>query len=81
MDEPLLLVSLEDRAVKRFLDQGATRRSEGLFIPAGDMFDAAEALTDAEVGPVSVSRPDYVFEAALPIIEALASRLGASVAS
>jgi ATP phosphoribosyltransferase len=66
------------RAVKRFLDQGATRRSEGLFIPAGDMFDAAEALTDAEVGPVSVSRPDYVFEASSQVIEALAAKLSAA---
>jgi ATP phosphoribosyltransferase len=63
------------RAVKGFLDKGATRRSDGLLVPAGDLFDAAETLADADIGPVSVTRPDYVFEASSPAIEALAKRL------
>ena len=51
-------------AVKPFLSRGATRQTNGLLTPAADMFDAMEALAEAGVGPVSVGRPDYVFEAA-----------------
>ena len=63
------------RAVKGFLERGATRQSDGLLVSATDMFDAMEALADAGVGPLSVGRPDYVFEATCPTIEALAKRL------
>ena len=69
------------RATKGFLERGATRRSDGLLVPADSMFDAMEALAESEVGPVSVDRPDYVFEATSPVIEALAERLGLSSAS
>jgi len=69
------------RATKRFLETGATRQSEGLLVPAGDLFDAAEVLVDAGVGPFSVGRPDYVFEAASPVIEALAGKLGLATTS
>ena len=63
-------------AVQPFLDRGATRRSDGLLAPAGDLFDAATALSAAGVGPVSVTRPDYVFEPSVPAVEALRARLG-----
>ncbi len=66
------------RATRHLLEQGATRRSDGLLVPADAMFDAMELLADAGVGPVSVDRPDYVFEATSPVIEALAGRLGLS---
>ena len=32
--------------------RGATRQSEGLLVPAGDLFDAAEVLIDAGVGTI-----------------------------
>ncbi len=64
------------RATRHLLDKGATRRSDGLLAPADAMFDVMEILADAQVGPVSVDRPDYVFEATSPVIEALAGRLG-----
>ena len=64
------------RATQHLLEVGATRRSDGLLVPAEAMFDAMEVLADAEIGPVSVDRPDYVFEATSPVIEALAGRLG-----
>jgi ATP phosphoribosyltransferase len=66
------------RATRNFLEKGATRRSDGLLVPADTLFDAMEVLADAGVGPVSVDRPDYVFEATSPVIEALAKRLGLS---
>ena len=64
------------RATKRFVDTGGSRQADGLLVPASDLFDAAEALTSAGVGPFSVGRPDYVFEATSRVIEALAGRLG-----
>lgn len=63
-------------AVEPFVARGATRRSDGLLAPAGDLFDAATALANAGVGPVSVTRPDYVFEPVVPAVEALKARLG-----
>ncbi len=63
-------------AVDPFVARGATRRSDGLLAPAGDLFDAATALASAGVGPVSVTRPDYVFEPVVPAVEALKARLG-----
>jgi ATP phosphoribosyltransferase len=69
------------RATRLFVEQGATRRADGLLVPAADLFDAAEVLADAGVGPFSVGRPDYVFEASSPVIEALAGRLGLETVS
>jgi ATP phosphoribosyltransferase len=69
------------RVTRPFIERGATRRSDGLLVPAEAMFDAMEVLADAEIGPVSVDRPDYVFEATSPVIEALAGRLGLSFVS
>jgi ATP phosphoribosyltransferase len=63
-------------AAQPFVDRGATRRSDGLLAPAADLFDAASALAAAGVGPVSVTRPDYVFEPVVPAVDALKERLG-----
>ena len=60
-----------------YLERGAKARPHGLLAPGGELFDLAEALAAAGVGPLTVSRPDYVFEAASPAAEALAARLGA----
>jgi hypothetical protein len=37
--------------------------------------DVAAMLADAGVGPVSVTRPDYVFEAECPEADALRARV------
>ena len=63
-------------AVAPFLERGAVRGAEGLLAPLGALFDAAAALSAAGVGPVSVSRLDYVFEPTVPAVDALAARLG-----
>lgn len=57
------------------LERGAAARPHGLLVPGAELFDAAEALAAAGVGPLTVSRPDYVFEASSPAAEALAARL------
>jgi ATP phosphoribosyltransferase len=45
-----------------FLDRGATRQAQGMLAPMGQLFDAANALAAAGIGPAAASRPDYVFE-------------------
>ena len=70
-----------EAACASFLARGAQARSEGLFVPEALVLDAAEALAAAGVGPVSVTRPDYVWEAASPAADRLAARLGVAPAS
>ena len=64
------------RAVAPFLAQGAQPRADGLFAPEALRVEVAEALAEAGVGPVSVTRPDYVWEAECPAADALAARVG-----
>ena len=54
---------------------GATDES-GLLTPRQSLFAAAEALALAGVGPVSVARPEYVFDAASPAYAALELAVG-----
>lgn len=49
-------------AVAAFVAKGGSRRANGALLATGDLFDAAAALAAAGVEPVTVSRPDYVFE-------------------
>ena len=65
-----------EAATEAFLARGAARQSGGLLAPEKLLFETAAALAEAGVAPVSVARPDYVFEASSPGVEALASRLG-----
>ena len=65
-----------EAAVASFLDRGASRQADGLLVREADLFAAAGALSAAGVGPVSVTRPDYVFEARCAPVEALRARLG-----
>ncbi len=58
------------------LEQGATRQHFGLLAPEPALLDIIAALAAAGVGPVSAGRPHYVFEAACPVADALAARVG-----
>jgi ATP phosphoribosyltransferase len=60
-----------ERAVSRYVDQGATRRTDGVLVRRSDLFDICAALGAAGVGPVSVTRPDYVFTARSEAVERL----------
>ena len=62
-------------AAAPFAERGARPRADGLLAPAAELFDLAEALAGAGVGPVSVTRPDYVFEAASPAVDVFEARL------
>ena len=57
-------------------DAAATRQPFGLLAPEPALLDITADLAAAGVGPVSAGRPDYVFEAACPIADALAARVG-----
>ena len=58
-----------------FVARGASRRANGLLVAEGDLNDAAQALAEAGVGPVTAARPDYVFEPQCPAADRLASRV------
>ena len=62
-------------AVAPFATAGAESRESGALIAADDVFAAAAALAQIGVGPVTVTRPTYVFEPVSEPIEALAARL------
>jgi ATP phosphoribosyltransferase len=66
-------------ASEAFLARGAQRRANGLLAGQDELFAIAEALGAAGIGPLTVSRPDYVFEAASPAADTLAARLAARI--
>ncbi len=68
-----------EAAVQPFLERGASLRPSGLLVSASELFEAAEALARAGVGPVSATRPEYVFHADCPAIDALAARVSEAV--
>ena len=55
-----------------FVERGAARRANGLLVSGMDLFDLSSALAESGVGPMTVTRPDYVFEASCPAADALA---------
>ena len=66
-------------AVETRLTKGALRQPHGLLAPERDVLDIAMELAEAGVGPVSATRPDYVFEPACPAADALAARVGSGL--
>jgi ATP phosphoribosyltransferase len=63
------------KEVAPYIKAGASKRPNGLLVETGTMFDVQAALAWAGVGPVTVTRPDYVFEADCPAADALEARL------
>ncbi len=56
--------------------RGAKIGAEGVLVATEALFDLTAALAAAGVGPVTVSRPDYVFETDCPAADALAAKAG-----
>lgn len=54
---------------------GAIRRPNGLLVPAGQIAEASIALAAAGLGPVTASRPDFVYESVCSPLESLRARL------
>ena len=68
--------ALAEAATQAAVDRGASRRQNGVLVATPDLFDTAESLAGAGVGPVSAARPEYVFHAECPMIDQLEVRLG-----
>jgi ATP phosphoribosyltransferase len=62
--------------LRPFLERGASRRANGMLAPMKQLFDAANALAEAGIGPAVASRPDYVFEPQSAAADRLTKRLG-----
>ncbi len=64
------------QATEAFVAAGEAPRANGVLVPREHLFAAAAALATAGIGPVSVTRPEHVFQsqsvAANRLIEALA---------
>ena len=67
---------LAQAPMRPFLEKGATRRAQGMLTPMGQLFDAANALAAAGIGPAAASRPDYVFEPECVAADTLAAKWG-----
>jgi ATP phosphoribosyltransferase len=61
----------EAAVVEALVAAGASRRPNGLLLEAQDVARAAAELTAAGLGPVTASRPDFVFEVVSPAYDAL----------
>ncbi|HKR86787.1 MAG TPA: ATP phosphoribosyltransferase [Phenylobacterium sp.] len=64
----------EGAVVDALVAAGASRRPYGLLLDAAEVATAAAALTAAGLGPVTASRPDFVFEVVSPAYDALRGR-------
>jgi len=61
--------------VEELVAGGASRRPNGLLTPAGRIAQASIALACAGIGPVTASRPDFVYETGCAPYEALLQRV------
>lgn len=64
-----------ESVVESLVAEGAVRRPNGLLVEAGKIAASAGRLTSVGLGPVTVSRPDFVFEVACAPFKALEARL------
>ena len=62
--------------VDRLVAEGAARRPNGLLVDAAAVAGAGLALAAGGVGPVTVARPDFVYDVGCAAYEALRDRLG-----
>ena len=65
----------EAAVVASLAKKGATERPSGLLIDAGLASEASQSLTAQGLGPVTASRPDFVFEVSCAPFEALKNRV------
>jgi ATP phosphoribosyltransferase len=65
----------EGKVVDALVAAGASRRPNGLLVDSAAVADSALALSAAGLGPVTVSKPDFVFDAVCPPFNNLKSRV------
>ena len=61
--------------VEALVGQGTVRRPNGLLVAANRVAEACLALADAGIGPVTASRPDFVYEVGCVSAEKLRQRV------
>lgn len=52
----------EEAVIVQLVARGASRRPNGLLVEVDQIADVAQALTAAALGPVTASRPEFVFD-------------------
>ena len=72
---PLRGDAAESKLVDALVAGGATRRPNGLLVESTQTADASLALTAAGLGPVSVSKPDFVFDVSCAPFNTLKARV------
>ena len=65
----------EAAVIEDLVAAGASRRPNGLLLEAGDAPGAAAKLAGAGLGPVTVSRPEFVYEVVSPAYNSLSGRI------
>jgi ATP phosphoribosyltransferase len=65
----------EAAVVEGLVAAGASRRPNGLLVDSTQVADSALALSAAGLGPVTVSKPDFVFDVACPPFKHLKERV------
>jgi ATP phosphoribosyltransferase len=65
----------ETALVSRLVAQGAQPRPNGLLVDSAAVSEAGLALTAIGLGPVTVARPEYVFDASCDAFDTLRARL------
>lgn len=67
--------AVEVAVVNSLVIAGASRRPNGLLVDSGQVAEASLALNAAGLGPVTSSKPDFVFEVGCAAFERLRSRV------
>ena len=67
--------SAEAAVVDALTSRGASRRPNGLLVESAAVADASLALTAAGLGPVTASRPEFVFDVTCAAFDALKFRV------
>ena len=67
--------AVEVATVNALVTAGASRRPNGLLVDSGQLADASLALNAAGLGPVTVSKPDFVFDVKCLAFDTLRSRV------
>ena len=65
----------EAKVVDALTAAGASRRPNGLLVDSAQVADASLALAAAGLGPVTVSRPSFVYDVSCPAHDTLKAKL------
>ncbi|WP_337185468.1 ATP phosphoribosyltransferase [Phenylobacterium sp.] len=65
----------EAAAIEALVAAGASRRPNGLLVDSTQVSDAGITLAGAGLGPVTVSRPEFVFDVSCPAFDTLSARI------